>query len=110
MRQLADLGLQLERTALAWRRTALSVAGAALAGARLVTVTSAPWAVGIATGGLVVAAGLSGLAGHRYAHSATILRRRATGGPIHLPGGGILTALAALQMLGGLLALAVLLA
>ena len=107
---LFDLGVQLERTALAWRRTALSVAGAAMGGARLITLTNAPWAAGVAIGGLAAAAVLSALAGRRYAAvPSAFARAAASEGRIPLPGGEVLAALAVLQVLGGLLALILLL-
>jgi len=52
-----DAGLQPERTALAWRRTALSLVAAGLAGARWALSSSRP-TLGIAACGCLAIAGL----------------------------------------------------
>ena len=80
-----------------------------MGGARLITLTNAPWAAGVAIGGLAAAAVLSALAGRRYAAVPSAFAELASEGRIPLPGGEVLAALAVLQVLGGLLALILLL-
>jgi uncharacterized membrane protein YidH (DUF202 family) len=84
-----DVGLQAERTALAWRRTALAIAVGAVAAGRL-TVPVLGW-VGLllAAAGLAQAMVLAAVAGRRYriAHQSLTSRGdltavRSAGAPI----------------------------
>jgi putative membrane protein len=99
-------GAQAERTALAWRRTALGVGtGAAVAG-RLAAPTAGVAAFVLVVVGAVVAVLLSWTATRRYRTA-----RRALAMERDVPGAGLPTALlAALASLTGLLALAYVLA
>lgn len=94
---LRDPGLQNERTALAWQRTALSMLGASAVMARLTWTSGGVGALAI----LVVAAALSTWvfleSRGRYAHSARVrLRARSRGGraPLALTVAATLLALA----------------
>ena len=61
-----DQGLQPERTALAWRRTLLSLAVAFLAGSRILLDQIGLWSWAIAGSGLAVVAVLGVLTERRY--------------------------------------------
>jgi uncharacterized membrane protein YidH (DUF202 family) len=63
---LYDTGLQPERTALAWRRTALALAGGALVAVRIVPAVVGPWAYLPTGAGLVLAVVILVLAHRRY--------------------------------------------
>ncbi|MEV1294307.1 DUF202 domain-containing protein [Pseudonocardia sp. NPDC049635] len=103
---MADPGLQLERTALAWRRTGLAVLVGGVVGARLLLpeVGPAAWGLGFfaTTMGMVVVFA----AGPRLRRAERVVRGvpAATG-----PGGGLVAALAATCALAGGVALAVVL-
>lgn len=95
-----DPGLQLERTSLAWRRTALLVLVAACAAAKLTWGGGGPVLLVIAL--LVVcSASLVPLAArrHRRCHAALTALRP-------LPGGGLIAYTSAAVLLGGALMLA----
>lgn len=61
-----DIGLQLERTALAWRRTSLAFAAATLVGMRLLAESIGAWALLPCFAGLILVAVVMGLAHRRY--------------------------------------------
>jgi hypothetical protein len=84
-RALFDPGLQPERTALAWRRTALSLAIGAIVSFRLLPPVLGLWSIGVGVAGLLLCAATWILAGRR-AHrvQAALLT---SSGP--LPGGGL---------------------
>jgi uncharacterized membrane protein YidH (DUF202 family) len=87
-----DLGLQPERTALAWRRTALALAVTAAAGSRvLFPVLGAVGAVA-AAGGVVAAAGLWVASVRRYRQASRCL---AAESGCRLPGAALLGVVAA---------------
>ena len=59
MTSLFDLGAQLERTTLAWLRTALALTAAGALIARFAVISGVPW-LGYAVGAALVATGVSG--------------------------------------------------
>jgi putative membrane protein len=61
-----DAGVQAERTALAWQRTALALAVAAVGVGKLAASSLGPVAVVIAALGLAQALAVSSIAGRRY--------------------------------------------
>lgn len=61
-----DAGLQPERTALAWRRTALALVIAALVGVRVLPVLLGPWAFIPAGSGVALAVGVLFASHARY--------------------------------------------
>jgi hypothetical protein len=83
-------GAQPERTALAWRRTALSVAVASLVGARVLEPWAGPAVWLLAVVGVVAAAGLARAGARRSAVWARVQADDAAAGP----GGGVLAATA----------------
>ena len=82
---LFDPGLQPERTALAWRRTALTLAVGAVVSFRLLPPVLGLWSIGVGLSGLVLTATTWVLAGRRARriHHALLT----SSGP--LPGGGL---------------------
>ena len=100
---LFDLGLQPERTALAWRRTALALVAGSLVGARV--LAPALGALAGVLGACGVVAGLSlGLAAARRAR-AVDAALRADASLRTGPGAGVLAAVAAGCLLLGVAAL-----
>jgi uncharacterized membrane protein YidH (DUF202 family) len=83
---LFDPGLQPERTALAWRRTALSLAVGAVVSFRLFPPVLGLWSLGIGVAGLLLSATTWTLAGGRARRIQHALLT--SSGP--LPGGGLL--------------------
>ncbi|TCI99469.1 DUF202 domain-containing protein [Aeromicrobium sp. IC_218] len=81
---LFDPGLQPERTTLAWRRTALSMAAAAAVLARVAQARGDHVAAAASAVGGAVAAACWLLAGRRYARVTASLRKRGdlTGAPL----------------------------
>ena len=71
---MSDQGVQNERTSLAWVRTALGLAGAALLAGRLAMIRHTPWAVGAAVAAAVLAAGVLGWSHDRYRRAARLVR------------------------------------
>lgn len=98
------LGLQLERTALAWRRTALAILLAGAVGTRLLADRAPAWAAGALALGVAGAAVACWIAARRLHHVAIALDHGDAMAP--LPGGGTLAWVAAGQVLAGLVALA----
>jgi uncharacterized membrane protein YidH (DUF202 family) len=84
-RALFDPGLQPERTALAWRRTALSLAVGAVVSFRLLPPVFGVWSIGVGVAGLLLSAATWILAGRRARRvQATLLSSSGA-----LPGGGL---------------------
>ncbi|MGY1773793.1 DUF202 domain-containing protein [Blastococcus sp. SYSU D00813] len=93
-------GAQAERTALAWRRTALGVGAGALVAARLAAPSAGVAAYVLLVAGAVVAVLLTWTATRRYRAAVRAL----TADPRTVPGPGLPTALlAALATLTGVL-------
>jgi uncharacterized membrane protein YidH (DUF202 family) len=82
---LFDPGLQPERTALAWRRTALSLAIGAVVSFRLLPPVLGIWSIALGVTGLLLSAATWILAGRRARRVQGALLR--SSGP--LPGGGL---------------------
>ncbi|HYH23959.1 MAG TPA: DUF202 domain-containing protein [Blastococcus sp.] len=82
-----DPGLQAERTELAWRRTALAMAVAAVGAGRLAAPAIGTAAIALAGLGLVQAVVVSVLAGRRYrlTHRSLLAHADLTG----VPDGGL---------------------
>jgi putative membrane protein len=96
-----DPGLQPERTALAWRRTVLTLAVGSLASMRVLQPTLGGWSVAVGAAGLLAAGALHLGAARRRRQVDSILR---TASPV-LPGGGLLFALAGFTVLAGAIGL-----
>ena len=109
MSDVFELGLQVERTALAWRRNALSLGVACMGCARLISSFSADWAAGVVTAGVAAAAIVSVFAWRRHNAMSTALLGSTSELALRPPGGGVLAALSVLQAGGGLVALILLL-
>jgi len=89
-RVLFDPGLQPERTALAWRRTALTIAVGAVVSFRLLPPVLGLWSIGVGVAGLLLSAAswiLAGwiLAGRRVRRVQQALLSSSR----PLPGGGL---------------------
>ena len=70
-----DPGLQPERTALAWERTLLAVAGGSLVYARVAAQTIGGWSWLLAAAGIAVAGGLWWRVRRRYTYAHRALPR-----------------------------------
>ena len=99
-----DPGLQPERTALAWRRTSLSLVAGSLAGARLLLPALGALAVVLGACGVLAGLGLGLVAGRRARAVDAALRADAS--LVTGPGAGVLAATAAGCLLVGVGALA----
>ena len=82
---LFDPGLQPERTALAWRRTALTLAVGAIVSFRLLPPVLGLWSIAVGVAGLLLSAATWILAGRRARRVQSALLH--SSGP--LPGGGL---------------------
>ena len=94
-----DAGLQPERTALAWRRTALAVAAASLAALRVLPQVLGSWALLPAALGAGVSFVALVLTHRRYRRIHTILT--SSGSDRVALSGGVLPALMAVTIFGG---------
>lgn len=83
---LFDPGLQPERTALAWRRTALSLAVGAIVSFRLLPPVLGLWSIAVGIAGLLLSATTWTLAGRR----ARRIQRALLTSSDPLPSGGLL--------------------
>jgi uncharacterized membrane protein YidH (DUF202 family) len=105
-RQLADPGLQPERTALAWRRTGLALCAGSVAAVRILSELLGPWAAVLAGVGVVWSLAILVLAHRR--HHAVRFRLGATGGEARaMPGGLLPFATTVVVAAGGIAALLV---
>ena len=96
-----DPGLQPERSALAWQRTALAIAVGSLIYGRILSVSLGLWAVLPMVAGLAMAGALGLKSQRRYAHH----HRTLTSGNGMLADGRLNAALALFVMAGGLFSL-----
>lgn len=101
MSQRLDPGLQPERSALAWQRTALSIAVGSLIFGRILSASLGLWAVAPMMAGLGMAAVLGLRSRRRYAHH----HRTLTSGNGLLADGLLNAALASFVVVGGLFCL-----
>jgi putative membrane protein len=99
---LFDLGLQPERTALAWRRSVLGLAVGAVVALRILPPLLGAWAIGAGLTGLVSAAAIWILASRR---ARAVHKSLLTSSP--LPGGGLLLHLTITVTVGAALGLTV---
>lgn len=102
--QLFDPGLQPERTALAWRRTALALTVAAIVAVRILPELLGTWAIVPAGLGLTGAVAVLVLAHRRHRAVHHILVHSDTD-RVPLPGGALPLCTALLVGIGGLAAL-----
>ena len=98
-----DPGLQPERTALAWRRTLLSLAAAFVAGSRILLDQLGPWSYALSAVGLAVVALLALFAERRYRVAHRHLTERDAASLPH--DGAVIAGVTSLTMLVGLAAL-----
>lgn len=103
-----DPGLQPERTALAWRRTALALSLGPLVAARLLAPQLGALAAVAALLGLAVGVAIAAATAVRYRTVHRALTEDAGIG--RLPGAGLLLITAAVPFLGGVVTLGVLIA
>ena len=82
---LFDPGLQPERTALAWRRTTLTLAVGAVVSFRLLPPVLGVWSIAVGIAGLLVSAAIWILASRRARRVQTALLTSSD----QLPGGGL---------------------
>ena len=101
---LFDAGLQPERTALAWRRTALALTAAALVAVRILPEVFGAWAVVPALLGLVAAVATLVLAHRRHAVVHRVLTEGDTD-RVPLPSGLLPLLLVVTVLVGGVSAL-----
>ncbi|WCI09240.1 DUF202 domain-containing protein [Arthrobacter sp. OVS8] len=99
-----DAGLQPERTALAWRRTALAVAVGSLAALRILPEVLGLWALVPAALGAAVSLVALIVTQRRYRRIHTILTTSA-GDRVALSGGALPAVLAVATVGGGIMAL-----
>jgi hypothetical protein len=110
-----DPGLQPERTALAWRRTALALVAGSLLGLRVLPTLLGAAGLVVAAAGVIAALAVLTTAHRRYRRVHRILTAGSAGpgdepGTAALPGGALPALVAALTACAGLAALALALA
>lgn len=101
-----DIGLQPERTALAWRRTALALVIAAIVGVRVLPGLLDPWALIPAGSGIILAVTVLHASHRRYG----VQHQRLTGSEsdrVALPGGFLLAIVSGIAVAGGVACIAV---
>lgn len=101
-----DVGLQPERTALAWRRTALALTVAAVVGIRVLPALLGPWALIPAGAGIALTVGILIASHHRY-HQQHGRLTTADTDRIALPDGALPALVASTTVLGGLACVAI---
>ncbi|MCJ1700307.1 DUF202 domain-containing protein [Rathayibacter festucae] len=103
-----DAGLQPERTALAWRRTALALTGGSLVAARVLPPLLGVWSLLPAGAALLLSIGVLVASHHRYRAHHRLLTT-ADHDRVALPNGVLPALVTGLTILGGGLCLAVVL-
>jgi putative membrane protein len=98
---VVDLGMQAERTALAWRRTALGVGVGGVVALRLAAPALGPVVALAAVSGGVLAALAFWLAGRRYRAVQTSLRDRGDLGALARPAAPLVAVAVATTLIGG---------
>jgi uncharacterized membrane protein YidH (DUF202 family) len=111
----SDPGLQPERTALAWRRTALALVAGSLLGLRVLPTLLGAAGLIVAAAGVIAALAVLTTAHSRFRRVHRILTEGSAGpgagpGTAALPGGALPALVAALTACAGLAALALALA
>ncbi len=101
-----DSGLQPERTALAWRRTALALVVAAVVGMRVLPTVLGGWAILPAGTGIALAVGVLFASHYRYQQHHHRLTTAATD-RIALPDGALPALVAGMTGLAGVACIAV---
>jgi len=101
-----DVGLQPERTALAWRRTALALIVAAVVGIRVLPTLLGAWALIPAGAGIALAVGIL-IASHRRYDQQHERLTTTDSNRIALPDGALHALVAVAAVLGGLACAAV---
>jgi len=103
--RLLDPGLQLERTALAWRRTALALVVGSVVAARILPEIGGPWTLLPASIGIAVALVLLVVTHRRYHRNQV----RLVGSESHpvLDGGGLQAIAATFVLCSGIICLVV---
>ena len=97
---VVDLGMQAERTALAWRRTALGVGVGGLVALRVAGSALGPPVAVVALAGGVLAVVAFWMAGRRYRAVQKSLRERGDLGALASPAGPLLEVAVATALLG----------
>jgi uncharacterized membrane protein YidH (DUF202 family) len=97
---VVDLGMQAERTALAWRRTALGVGIGGVVALRLAAPALGPVVVLAAVTGGVLAVLAFWLAGRRYRAVQASLRERGDLGALDRPAAPLVAVLVATTLIG----------
>ena len=98
---VVDLGMQAERTALAWRRTALGVGVGGVVALRLAAPALGPVVALAAVSGGVLAALAFWLAGRRYRAVQTSLRDRGDLGALARQAAPLVAVAVATTLIGG---------
>ena len=99
---VVDLGMQAERTALAWRRTALGVGVGGVVALRVAAPALGPVVAAAAVSGGVLAALAFWLAGRRYRAVQASLRDRGDLGAVARPALPIVAVSAATTLIGAI--------
>lgn len=101
-----DIGLQPERTELAWRRTALALGVGSLVSLRLLPAAlGSPWWALVGTAGIAISIAMWVFA--RARHREVTRRLHSGGDRVALPGAAALAALASLTVVIGLAGVAI---
>jgi putative membrane protein len=95
-----DRGLQPERTALAWRRTALALTVGALVGFRVLPELLGSWTLIPASAGIILASAVLVLASRRYREHHRLLTTQESD-RIPLPDGRLAALVTVLTLLAG---------